>query len=86
MFSQTNLRRLLFLLLFTLGKLCLFIEGIHNLAKQLFVDDAPFATIFDELLRIFEERVKLLILGLIDRLSGVLREVPEHVKLQKASK
>ena len=74
------------MLLFALGELCLFIEGVYNLAKQLFVDDAPFAAIFDVLLSIFEERVKLLILGLIDRLSGVLREVPEHVKLQKASK
>lgn len=74
------------MLLFALGELCLFIEGVYNLAKQLFVDDAPFAAIFDVLLRIFEERIKLLIFGLIDGLSGVLREVPEHVKLQKASK
>ena len=76
----------MFLLLFALGELCLFIEGVYNLAKQLFVDDAPFAAIFDVLLRILEERVKFLVFGLIRRLSGVLCEVPEHVKLQKASK
>ena len=68
-------------MLFTLGELGLFIEGIDNLAKQLFVDDSPFAPIFNVLLRVLQKRVEFLVFGLIGGLSGWLREVSEYVKL-----
>ena len=51
------------------------------MAKQLFVDDSPFAPILNVLLRVLQKRVEFLVFGLIGGLSGWLREVSEYVKL-----